>query len=145
MIMQKNIFISMFLQDACPQNVWLCSCWLRGAQDRVGEGAGQAEDVWLHGPQEHWGHHIWSSGFKFNMEHMLAKTATLDPHLILNHGNSEQFKTFHKAGLISGSPENKELYWYLLELFTDSQESSYGSSKGGSFLILDFAVYFCSL
>ena len=79
------------------------------------------------------------------MEHMLAKTATLDPHLILNHGNSEQFKTFHKAGLISGSPENKELYWYLLELFTDSQESSYGSSKEGSFLILDFAVYFCSL
>ena len=59
-------------------------------------------------------------GLSFNMEHMLAKTATLDPHLILNHGNLEQLKTFHKAVLN-------------------------GSSKGGSFLILDFAVYFCSL
>ena len=53
------------------------------------------------------------------MEHILANTATLDPHIILVHGILEQFKTFLKAGLTVGSPENNELYWYLLGLFTE--------------------------
>merc|ERR1712181_195908 len=57
--------------------------------------------------------------FKFSMEHILAKTATLDPHPILDHGNVEQFKAFLRAALTVGSPENNELYWYLLELFTE--------------------------
>jgi len=71
--------------------------------------------------------------FKFSMEHILAKTATLDPHPILDHGNMEQFKTFLTAALTVGSPENNELYWYLLELFTE-----HDSDKDGIVIMSDF-------
>merc|ERR1711970_381055 len=57
---------------------------------------------------------------KFCMEHIIAKTATLAAHPILDHGNLEEFKTFVKAALKIGSPENTELYWFLVELFTES-------------------------
>merc|ERR1719318_1367166 len=39
--------------------------------------------------------------FKFSMEHILAKTATLDPHPILDHGNLEQFND--KDGIVTMS------------------------------------------
>jgi Ca2+-binding EF-hand superfamily protein len=71
--------------------------------------------------------------YKFSMEHILAKTATLDPHPILDHGNMEQFKTFLKAALTIGSPENNELYWFLLELFTE-----YDTNKNGIVTMSDF-------
>jgi Ca2+-binding EF-hand superfamily protein len=71
--------------------------------------------------------------YKFSMEHILAKTATLDPNSILDHGNMEQFKTFLKAALTIGSPENNELYWFLLELFTE-----YDTNKNGIVTMSDF-------
>jgi len=56
---------------------------------------------------------------KFCHEHILSKTATLDPHPILDHGDLEQFKCFLRKALELGTPEHTEMYWYLLELFTE--------------------------
>merc|ERR1711970_100511 len=52
---------------------------------------------------------------KFCMEHIIAKAATLAAHPILDHGNLEEFKAFVKAAFVIGSPENTEMYWFLLE------------------------------
>jgi Ca2+-binding EF-hand superfamily protein len=71
--------------------------------------------------------------YKFSMEHIVSKTATLDPHPILDHGNIEQFKTFLKAALTIGSTENTELYWFLLELFTE-----HDTNKNGIVTMSDF-------
>jgi len=57
---------------------------------------------------------------KFCMEHIIAKTATLTAHPILDHGNLEEFKAFVKAALVIGSSANTEMYWFLVELFTES-------------------------
>jgi len=57
---------------------------------------------------------------KFCMEHIIAKTATLAAHPILDHGNLEEFQIFVKAALKIGSPENTEMYWFLVELFTEA-------------------------
>merc|ERR1712215_55100 len=63
---------------------------------------------------------------KFYLEHIQAKTATLDPHPILEHGNAEQYKTFIKAAVNVGTPENTELYWFLIELFTEADRHKTG-------------------
>merc|ERR1711936_973847 len=63
---------------------------------------------------------------KFCIERIIAKAATLAAHLILDHGNLEQFKAFVKAALVIGSPENTEMYWFLLELFTESDRDRDG-------------------
>merc|ERR1711868_355368 len=53
---------------------------------------------------------------KFCQEHIAAKTATMDPHPIIDQGSVDQFKNFIKAGMASpNSPEHLELYWYMLE------------------------------
>ena len=57
--------------------------------------------------------------YKFNMEHIAAKTATLPFHPILDTGNRDQYKTFMKSAVVVGKAENTELYWFLLELFTE--------------------------
>merc|ERR1712055_722249 len=57
---------------------------------------------------------------KFCIEHIIAKAATLAAHPILDHGNLEEYKHFIKVALVIGSPENTEMYWFLLELFTES-------------------------
>merc|ERR1712215_195301 len=72
---------------------------------------------------------------KFCLEHIIAKTATLDPHPILDHGNVEQYKTFIKAAVSVGTPENTELYWFLIELFTEADRN-----KNGIVLLGDFTV-----
>merc|ERR1712059_99643 len=64
---------------------------------------------------------------KFAMEHIEKKVATLAPHPILNHGNVIQFTAFIKKALVKGSPEYKELYWYLLEIFTDNDNDKDGN------------------
>ena len=58
--------------------------------------------------------------YRFSMEHIAAKTATLDPHPILDHGNKEQYMTFIKKAMEVGTAENLELYWFLVEIFTDA-------------------------
>merc|ERR1712215_357108 len=71
--------------------------------------------------------------FKFCLEHILAKTATLDHHPILDHGNAEQYKTFIKAAVNVGTPENTELYWFLIELFTEADRNKNGLVALGDF------------
>merc|ERR1719452_360783 len=70
--------------------------------------------------------------YKFSMEHIIAKTATLAPHPILD-GNVEQFKQFLKAAVTPGSEENTELYWFLVELFT-----KHDTDKDGIVMLVDF-------
>merc|ERR1712183_1220079 len=64
--------------------------------------------------------------FKFGMEHIAAKTATIAPHPILDHGNKEEFVEFLKTAVQPGTPENTEMYWYLVELFTESDSNKNG-------------------
>merc|ERR1712083_1011203 len=69
-----------------------------------------------------------------SMEHITAKTATLDPHPIIDHGNVDQYKAFIKAALTNvGGPENTELYWFMLELFTDHDTNKCGQVNLSSF------------
>merc|ERR1712168_1393221 len=61
------------------------------------------------------------------LEHILAKTATMDPHPIIDHGSVDQYKTFIKTAVNKvGSPENVELYWFMLDLFTDHDTTKCG-------------------
>merc|ERR1712126_724173 len=72
---------------------------------------------------------------KFCQEPIAAKTATMDPHPIIDHGSVDQFKTFIKAGVSSpDSPEHVELYWYMLEIFTDHDSDKDGIVKMSSSL-----------
>merc|ERR1711970_742116 len=71
---------------------------------------------------------------KFCMEHILAKTATLAAHPILDHGNLKEFKQFLSPALVLGNPENTELYWFLLELFTEADVD-----KDGIVMLTEFS------
>ena len=64
--------------------------------------------------------------YKFSMDHIRSKTATLHAHPILDHGNSNQFMTFLNAAVRVGTPENTELYWFFLQLFTDADANKDG-------------------
>merc|ERR1712114_40688 len=71
---------------------------------------------------------------KFCHEHIAAKTATMDPHPIIDHGSVDQYKTFIKAAVTNvGGPENTELYWFMLELFTDHDTNKCGQVSLSSF------------
>merc|ERR1712055_288497 len=70
---------------------------------------------------------------KFCMEHIIVKTATLAAHPILDHGNLEQFTAFVKAAVVPGNTENTELYWFLLELFTEADPDRDGIVMLGDF------------
>merc|ERR1712235_220892 len=60
---------------------------------------------------------------KFCREHIAAKTATMDPHPIIDHGSVEEYKKFISAAISNScSSEAVELYWYMLELFTAQDE-----------------------
>ena len=72
---------------------------------------------------------------KFCVEHIIAKAATLAAHPILDHGNEEEFKAFVKAALVIGSPEHMEMYWFLLELFTESDPD-----EDGIVMLTDFSA-----
>merc|ERR1712090_33654 len=63
----------------------------------------------------------------YSLEHIAAKTATLAPHPIIDHGNVDEYKTFIKAAVTNVTgPENVELYWFMLELFTDHDTTKCG-------------------
>merc|ERR1711868_266746 len=59
---------------------------------------------------------------------------TMDPHPIIDQGSVDQFKNFIKAGMASpNSPEHLELYWYMLEIFTDHDPTREGIVKMSEF------------
>merc|ERR1711915_675393 len=67
---------------------------------------------------------------KFCREHIAAKTATMDPHPIIDRGSVDDYKKFVKEGIInSSSAEAVELYWYMLEIFTDHDTDKDGIIK----------------
>merc|ERR1711889_47441 len=71
---------------------------------------------------------------KFCREHIAAKTATLDPHPIIDHGSVEEYKKFISAAISnSSSSEAVELYWYMLEIFTEQDGDKDGIVKLAEF------------
>merc|ERR1712126_176890 len=57
---------------------------------------------------------------KFCREHIAAKTATTDPHPIIDQGTADEYKKFIETAINkSDSTEAVELYWYMLEIFTE--------------------------
>jgi len=63
-------------------------------------------------------------------EHIAAKTATMDPHPIIDQGSVDEYKKFIKEGITnSSSAEAVELYWYMLEIFTDHDTDKDGIIK----------------
>merc|ERR1712098_377919 len=60
---------------------------------------------------------------KFCQEHIAAKTATMEPHPIIDRGSVDEYKKFIKEGITnSSSAEAVELYWYMLEIFTEHDQ-----------------------
>merc|ERR1711933_701157 len=66
-------------------------------------------------------------GLRFCREHIAAKVSTMDAHPILDSGSVEQYKLYLRAALASPtSPEYVELYWFMLELFTEADTDTDG-------------------
>merc|ERR1711942_506433 len=60
----------------------------------------------------------------------LYKTATLDPHPIIDQGSVDEYKKFIEAAINkSDGTEAIELYWYMLEIFTDHDLEKTGFVK----------------
>merc|ERR1712130_360219 len=71
---------------------------------------------------------------KFCREHIAAKTATLDAHPIIDHGSVDDYKKFIKTAIETPeSAEAVELYWYMLEIFTEHDAEKVGSVKIATF------------
>merc|ERR1712243_547848 len=71
---------------------------------------------------------------KFSREHIAAKTATLDPHPIIDHGSVDEYKKFIEAAINNSSgAEAVELYWYMLEIFTEHDLEKDGIIKMAEF------------
>merc|ERR1712221_8949 len=71
---------------------------------------------------------------KFCREHIAAKTTTMDPHPIIGQGSVDEYKKFIKeASTNSSSAEAVELYWYMLEIFTDHDADKDGIVKMDEF------------
>merc|ERR1712154_508748 len=67
---------------------------------------------------------------KFCREHIAAKTATMDPHPIIDQGSVEEYKKFVETAINkSDSAESLELYWYMLEIFTEHDSDKDGIIK----------------
>merc|ERR1712033_125010 len=64
--------------------------------------------------------------YRFSMEHIAAKTATIAPHPILDHGSKAEYLEFIKKASSTSNPENLELYWFLVEIFTDEDSNKDG-------------------
>merc|ERR1712113_874103 len=71
---------------------------------------------------------------KFCREHIAAKTATMDPHPIIDQGSVDEYKKFIKEGVTNpSSAEAVELYWYMLEIFTEFDTDKDGIIKMAEF------------
>merc|ERR1711990_34903 len=71
---------------------------------------------------------------KFCLEHILAKTATMAPHPMIDTADVAQYKAFIKAAVsnVAGT-EHVELYWYMLEIFTEHDTDKDGIVKQAEF------------
>merc|ERR1712189_84459 len=64
---------------------------------------------------------------EFCREHIAAKTATLDPHPIIDQGSVDEYKKFIETAINkSDSSEAVELYWYMVEMFTEHDQEKTG-------------------
>merc|ERR1739849_60000 len=71
---------------------------------------------------------------KFCREHIAAKTATMDPHPIIDQGSVEEYKKFIQTAINkSESAEAVELYWYMVEMFTEHDLQKEGFVKMENF------------
>merc|ERR1711914_35332 len=71
---------------------------------------------------------------KFCREHIAAKTATMDPHPIIDQGSVEEYKKFIETAINkSDSSEAVELYWYMVEMFTEHDLQKEGFVKMENF------------
>merc|ERR1711989_252973 len=71
---------------------------------------------------------------KFCREHIAAKTATMDPHPIIDQGSVDEYKKFIQTAISkSDSSEAVELYWYMLEIFTEHDQEKTGFVKIDTF------------
>merc|ERR1712114_50948 len=71
---------------------------------------------------------------KFCREHIAAKTATLDPHPIIDQGSVDEYKKFIETAINkSDSAEAFELYWYMVEIFTEHDLQKEGFVKIANF------------
>ena len=59
--------------------------------------------------------------------------ATLEPHPILDHCNLAEFTIFIKKAIVPCTTEYNELYWYLLEIFTEHDTDKDGNLTMRSF------------
>ena len=58
----------------------------------------------------------------------------MDPHPIIDHGSVEEYKKFISAAISnSSSSEAVELYWYMLEIFTEQDGDKDGIVKLAEF------------
>jgi len=63
-----------------------------------------------------------------------AKTATMDPHPIIDQGSVDEYKKFIKTAIENPeSTEAVELYWYMLEIFTEHDAEKVGFVKIATF------------
>merc|ERR1712112_14102 len=71
---------------------------------------------------------------KFCREHIAAKTATMDPHPIIDQGSVDEYKKFIETAINkSDSVEAMELCWYMLEIFTENDSEKTGFIKNDTF------------
>merc|ERR1711994_648022 len=67
---------------------------------------------------------------KFCREHIASKTATMDPHPIIDQGTVDEYKKFIDTAINkSDGTEAVELYWYMLEIFTEHDLEKTGFVK----------------
>merc|ERR1711951_259634 len=67
---------------------------------------------------------------KFCRDHIAAKTASMDPHPIIDQGTVDEYKNFIKEAITNhSSAQSVELYWYMLEIFTDHDADKDGIIK----------------
>merc|ERR1712113_253571 len=71
---------------------------------------------------------------KFCREHIAAKTATMDPHPIIDQGSVDEYKKFIQTAINkSDSSKAVELYWYMVEMFTEHDLQKEGFVKMENF------------
>merc|ERR1712065_96704 len=71
---------------------------------------------------------------KFCKDHIAAKTSTMDPHPIIDQGSVEEYKKFVETAINkSDSSEAVELYWYMVEMFTEHDLQKEGFVKMENF------------
>merc|ERR1712098_1015216 len=72
---------------------------------------------------------IFDEWLKFCREHIAAKTATMDPHPIIDQGSVDEYKKFVETINKTDSAEALELYWYMVEIFTEHDLQKEGFVK----------------